>query len=92
MSDATHVDAGAALRVGHRTISELNVAVTRLIMQMLDIRTPTRMASEFAVKGSKDERLIDLSLKAWAAVYVSGPSARDYIRPRLFADANIDLE
>lgn len=82
----------AALSAGHRTISELNVAVTRIIMQMLAIHTPTRMASDLSAQGSKDERLVDLARKAGASVYLSGPSAKGYIRPQLFADAKIDLE
>jgi hypothetical protein len=74
-----------------RTISELNVALTREIMRMLEIRTPTRLSSEIRADGRKDERVLSLLKAVGATHYLSGPAAKDYIVPSRFADAGIGL-
>jgi hypothetical protein len=74
------------------SISELNVAVCRWIMQVLDIRTPVRMSSELALSGKKSERLIDLLAKVGGTTYVSGPSASTYLDLDLFRRHGIRVE
>ena len=73
------------------TISQLNVALTREIMRMLAITTPTRLSSEFAAAGRKDERVVSLLRAAGASEYLSGPTAKGYIDPRRFEKAGIRL-
>jgi hypothetical protein len=74
-----------------RTISELNIALTRELMRMLAIGTPTRLSSEMQAGGQKDERVLSLLRAAGATHYLSGPAARDYIVPARFAEAGITL-
>jgi hypothetical protein len=40
----------------------------------------------------KTERLVSLCRQAGADVYVSGPSAKNYIEPELFRQASVELE
>jgi len=77
---------------GHRTISELNVALLASTCRYLRIATPLRLSSEFHLTGAKTERLIELLTKLGATTYVSGPSARAYLEERRFDEAGIALE
>ena len=77
---------------GHRTISQLNIALLTAICGYLDIHTPIRMSSEFRLTGAKTERLIELLTAVGATTYLSGPTARVYLQEQRFADAGIRLE
>jgi hypothetical protein len=74
------------------SISELNVALCRWIMQVLDIRTPTCMSRELNLSGTKSERLIDLLTKVGGTSYLSGPSAAAYLDLELFHRHGIRVE
>ena len=76
----------------HETISELNIALSRWIMEKLSITTPLKISSEFNPVGSKTDRLIDILQKANATTYLSGPKAKDYLEPEKFVSAGIQLE
>jgi hypothetical protein len=56
--------------------------------------TKTRFvrASELGVTGARTERLVRILEQVGATHYLSGPSARDYIEPAVFAEAKIGLE
>lgn len=81
-----------AFRFQDQTISELNVRLTHRICAYLQITTPTRMSSEFAVNGRRTERLVNLLKQIGASTYVSGPSARGYIDESMFRTVGIRLE
>ncbi len=49
-------------------------------------------SSSLGATGRKTERLIDVLRRVGAGLYISGPSARDYIEPSLFQEAGIALE
>lgn len=76
----------------HDTISGLNVALMTAICRYLQIGTPLRMSSEFQLRASRTERLIELLTAVGATTYLSGPTARAYLEERLFDDAGIRLE
>jgi hypothetical protein len=83
-----------AIYLGSRwqRLSELNQHMTiSIARELLGIRTDFRDSSEFALHGTKTERLVDLLRQTGAAAYVSGPSARDYIDAELFSAAGIKL-
>ena len=73
-------------------LSELNVALIRLICGLLGITTPLRFSGEFALEGEKTARLVSICRQTGATHYLSGPAAQDYIQPHLFEDQNIVLE
>jgi hypothetical protein len=76
---------------GERSLSVLNIALTRRIMGMLGISTETRLSSEFAAAGAKDDRVLAILRACGATRYLSGPAAKSYLEPRRFTEANVSL-
>jgi hypothetical protein len=74
------------------TISQLNIRLIKLICAYLGISTPLKMSQEYAVAGTKTERLIQLLKESGATVYLSGPAARDYLEEDQFRENGIRLE
>ena len=58
----------------------------------LGITTEFGDSREFCPEGQKLDRLIDLLLKANADLYISGPTAKDYINKERFVEVGIKLE
>lgn len=73
-------------------LSQLNIRLIQLICSYLQITTPIVMSRDYAVRGTKTERLINLLQKLNATVYLSGPSAKEYLDENLFRAAGISLE
>lgn len=74
-----------------RRLSELNIALTRWLMEELEIGTEIRRSRDFAPYGAKTERLLSILQKAGASHYLSGPSARDYLDEEAFRTVGIGL-
>jgi hypothetical protein len=72
-------------------LSDLNQYLIIRIARELGLKTEFADARDFAANGARFERLLDLLIKADANVYVSGPSARDYIQPERLAQTGIEL-
>ncbi len=73
-------------------LSDLNQTLIRTIARdLLGINTEFRDSREFEVQGSRQERLMHLLDQLGAEQYISGPAARNYIKPEDFADAGIEL-
>ena len=73
-------------------LSDLNQFLIKTISrEFLGIETTFMDSREVQAKGEKLERLIDLLTKIGATSYVSGPTARDYIDDKRFAEAGIEL-
>ena len=74
-------------------LSELNQhLITRISTELLGIAgTEFADSRQFALDGTKQDRLLELLVKAGATRYVSGPAAKDYIEPERFAAAGIEL-
>jgi hypothetical protein len=70
---------------------DLDVALTQEICRWLGFERRFVRSSAMNPQGAKDDRLIDLVKKVNGRHYVSGPAARDYIRPERFAEENIGL-
>lgn len=75
-----------------KTISELNIELTKRICEYLSINTPMFLSSELSVTGRKTERLIEILQKLKATTYLSGPSAEDYLDKEAFRKNGISLE
>jgi len=80
------------LSCGDSTISQLNIRLIKLISGYLGITTPLALSSEYAVTGTKTDRLIQLLRKVGATSYLSGPRAKGYLDENLFRDHGIGLE
>ena len=79
---------------GTKRLSEINRSFLEAICRYLGVETPIRWSWDYRTdrRLGKTERLIDLCRQAHADVYLSGPSAREYIDAGLFKQAGIGLE
>jgi WbqC-like protein family len=75
-----------------KTISELNIKLTKRLCDYLNIATPMLLSTEFSLSGTKTERLIDLLKRLNATTYLSGPSADAYLDKESFRANGIQLE
>ena len=73
-------------------LSDINRSFLEAVATALDIRTPLRWSWEYGGSGARTTRLVEICVRAGATVYVSGPSARNYIEPERFAEAGVALE
>ncbi|WP_217578001.1 WbqC family protein [Mesorhizobium sp. GbtcB19] len=73
-------------------ISELNRSFLTAICGYLGIGTTINASSAYELHGEKTERLASICAQAGGTVYVSGPSAKNYIVEDVFETAGIKLE
>lgn len=81
----------AVLKRRHEMLVDLDLEVTQLICGWLGIATRFLRSSALEAEGRKDDRLISILKRLNADVYVTGPSARDYIVPDKFSASGIEL-
>jgi len=73
-------------------LSKINEAFIRTINTVLGITTELKWSGDYRLKGDKNERLVSLLKQADADIYISGPSARNYLDEALFREENIAIE
>jgi hypothetical protein len=73
------------------SLSLVNKRFLERLCQLLGITTPLTPSTAYEVVGTKTERLVALCRAAGASHYLSGPTAREYLDERLFAEAGIRL-
>ncbi len=73
-------------------LSEFNIYGIKLIAEVLHINTAFSNSLELDCSGTKDDLLCAICEKLKADVYLSGPSAKNYIIPEKFEDRNIQLD
>jgi hypothetical protein len=79
------------LRKKYSLLSELNRELLQAICGYLGIGTRLTDSSQFELVEGKTERLADLCRQAGGTEYISGPAARDYVEPEVFARMGIAL-
>ncbi len=72
-------------------LSDLDIALCKLICRWLGVETELRKSSELGGLGKKDHRLIQLVQKLNGTHYLSGPAAKAYIQPGLWQEKGIGL-
>ncbi|MBI9047812.1 MAG: WbqC family protein [Anaerolineaceae bacterium] len=74
-------------------LSDFTIDLTIALSHLLGIGdTKFIRSSQIAgINGTKTDRLIQILSKVGATSYLSGPSAKDYIEPQKFSQANIEL-
>jgi hypothetical protein len=72
-------------------LSDINHAFIVALCSALGISTPITWSSEYHPREGRNERLIDLCVKAGATEYLSGPAARDYIDHDAFGAAGVSV-
>ncbi|MBX9778448.1 MAG: WbqC family protein [Xanthobacteraceae bacterium] len=93
---AAHFDEIAALldpflRNPHPHLTELNCSIISAICGYLGIGTTISHSSGYRLTGEKSERLANLCFQAGATEYVSGPSAKTYLREQDFKERGIQV-
>jgi len=73
-------------------LSQVNVILLKAVGDILNIPARITWSSDYEAFGEKTERIISLCRAAGGTAYLSGPSARAYIKPELFEEADIQLE
>jgi hypothetical protein len=72
-------------------LSEVNRWFIEGLCGLLGIRTRLTWSMDYEVIPGKTERLVSLCQQAGGTDYLSGPAARDYIDPAVFAAAGVAL-
>ncbi len=73
-------------------LCNVNYKFILAICELLNIKTKISYDKDYGIIEGKTERLVDLVQKAGGELYLSGPSAKDYIEEKLFENANIELK
>ena len=73
-------------------ISDINYCFIRKINEILGIQTKLYWSSDFDLPGGKTEKLVKICEDLGADIYLSGPSAQNYLDESMFNDKNIDVE
>jgi hypothetical protein len=81
-----------ALLIGQsfETLSALNFAILRFLMDCLAIDTPIVKASDYSFRGSKSDVVLDMCLQLKAQVYIFGAQGRDYADVQKFRAAGVE--
>jgi hypothetical protein len=72
-------------------LSEINHAFITAIGRALEVTTPITWSSEYHPVEGRNERLVDLCVKAGATEYLSGPAAAGYVDHEAFAAAGVSV-
>ncbi|WP_438422361.1 WbqC family protein [Aquimarina macrocephali] len=80
------------LEIDTLLLSEINKKFIHEICDILNIKTPIISSTELSLVGDANERLIDACIKLEAKTYVSGPTAKTYIKDALFHENSIEIE
>lgn len=72
-------------------LCQANYKFIKAINQILGINTIIKASTDYTLIEGKTDRLVSLCSQAGATEYISGPSAKSYIDPTLFAEAGIKL-
>ena len=73
-------------------ISEINYTFLNEINKFLKISTKISFSTDYNIGEGKTERLINICKQSNSNIYLSGPSAKNYIDEALFTKNNINLE
>ena len=72
-------------------LSEINRRFLAEICRILGITTRLTSSSEYELVEGRTQRLASICSQAGGGHYVSGPAARDYIDPSVFANQDLEL-
>ena len=73
-------------------LSEINFIFLNGIAELLSITTRLTWSMDYNACGVKTDRLLDMLKKMEAKIYLSGPSAKNYIEENKFEELGIELE
>lgn len=73
-------------------LSEMNIALTTLMLRWFGIHTPVELASRMNSTGSASELVLNLCREAGATRYISGTGGLNYLDLADFEEAGIEIE
>jgi hypothetical protein len=73
-------------------LSDVNMLFLNLINSIIGIKTLMTDSSKYKIEGNRNEKLISICKQANAQIYVTGPSAKDYINEKLFSESEITIQ
>lgn len=74
---------------GEMNLSRFNQRLTRLICEILEIKTVLIDSKELTFSGDRNQKLVDICSGLNAGIYLSGTAAQGYIDEALFLENNI---
>jgi len=77
---------------GLEYLSQVNLLFITVINQILGIETKISDSTEYVLEGDKNQKIISFCRQTGADTYITGPSAKNYLREELFIEAGIELE
>jgi WbqC-like protein family len=78
-------------RANDKLLSHINYRFIVAICRILGITTPISWSMDYNLIGDKTERLVHLCQQAGATAYLSGPSAKAYLKEDLFRNEGISV-
>jgi hypothetical protein len=73
-------------------LSDLNIKIIKEICSIIGINTEIISSKELKLEGDKNEKIIDACNKTNSNIYISGPSAKNYINESLFQENQIEIK
>lgn len=73
-------------------LSDVNKLFITVINSILGVKTHITESPDYILEGGRCEKLISICSQANAKIYLSGPSAKNYIDEKAFSDAGIKIE
>lgn len=80
------------MNVSSVNLSEINIYFIKGINNFLGIETQIINSAELKLEGDRNERLVDACVKLNGDIYLSGPSAKNYLDVELFNNRQIEVE
>jgi hypothetical protein len=75
----------------HDYLKDLNIEITRSILEELSIDTAISFESDLKITTISSARIVEICKKLSADTYLSGSGGRDYIDEQLFEEAGVKL-
>ncbi len=79
------------LEMNHTKLSALNLEMIKKICEFLEIETKITDSRDYKTEDGKTNRLVDLCKQSSADIYLSGPSAKNYIDEEKFRKNDISI-
>lgn len=76
----------------YNKLSLINRHFLEAVKDLLDIKTPLNWSSDYNFQGDKSKRLLSICKQSNADVYVSGPTAKNYLNAKMFEEEGISVE
>jgi hypothetical protein len=72
------------------TLSDLNLAILRFLLNCLGLSRPIVKASDYSFRGVKSDLVLDMCLQLKANIYIFGAQGRDYADVEKFRVSGVD--